>query len=58
KYKNVAAYAKSIIKEVETIAHSCGVTEPRQLRRHHVRLVQPDGKSIRMDHLHPRPELA
>ncbi|MEM7059005.1 MAG: FMN-binding glutamate synthase family protein [Pseudomonadota bacterium] len=56
KYKNVAAYAKSVIKEVEMIAHSCGVAEPRQLRRHHVRMVQPDGHSVQMDQLHPRPE--
>ncbi|MEM7424161.1 MAG: FMN-binding glutamate synthase family protein [Pseudomonadota bacterium] len=56
KYKNVASYAKQMIKEVEMIAHSCGVSEPRQLRRHHVRLVQSDGKSVPMDVLYPRPE--
>jgi len=55
KYKYVAAYAKQIIKEVEMIAHSCGVGEPRQLRRHHVRLVQENGRTIRMDELYPRP---
>ena len=58
KSKNVAAYAKQIIKEVEMIAHSCGVSEPRQLRRHHVRLVQADGRAVRMDELFPRPEAA
>ena len=57
KYKNVAAYAESVIKEVEMIAHSCGVAEPRQLRRHHVRMVQPNGKSIPMDQLFPRPSV-
>ena len=57
KYKNVAAYAKSVVKEVETIAHSCGVGEPRQLRRHHVRIVQPDGKTVPMDQLFPRPDI-
>ncbi|MEM8792181.1 MAG: FMN-binding glutamate synthase family protein [Pseudomonadota bacterium] len=56
KYKNVSSYAKSVIKEVEMIAHSCGVPEPRQLRRHHVRLVQPNGKSVPMNQLYPRPE--
>ena len=56
KYKNVAAYAKQIIKEVETIAHSCGVSEPRQLRRHHVRLVRPDGRTESLDAMYPRPE--
>ncbi|MEM1300561.1 MAG: FMN-binding glutamate synthase family protein, partial [Pseudomonadota bacterium] len=56
KYKNVAEYAKNVIKEVEMIAHSCGVTEPRQLRRHHVRLVGPDGRTRPMDQMFPRPE--
>lgn len=54
KYQRVAAYAKQIIKEVEVISHSVGVTEPRQLRRRHVRLVQPDGRSIQMNELMPR----
>ena len=57
KYKNVAAYAQNLVKEVEMISHSCGVAEPRQLRRHHVRLVQPDGKSVPMNELFPRPEM-
>jgi glutamate synthase domain-containing protein 2 len=57
KYKNVAAYAKQIVKEVETIAHSCGVPEPRELRRHHVRVVRPDGRTQRMDELFPRPDV-
>ncbi|MEM9579923.1 MAG: glutamate synthase-related protein [Pseudomonadota bacterium] len=53
KDKRVTAYAKSIVKEVETIAHSVGVSEPRQLRRHHVRLMQDTGASISMDRLFP-----
>ncbi|MEP3348081.1 MAG: FMN-binding glutamate synthase family protein [Litoreibacter sp.] len=53
KYKKVARYAQSIVKEVELIAHSVGVPEPRQLRRQHVRLVQDSGKSIPMDVLYP-----
>jgi len=54
KYKKVAKYAKSIVKEVETIAHSVGVSEPRQLRRDHVRIVQPNGTSVPMNVLHPQ----
>ena len=50
----VAAYAKEIIKEVETIAHSVGVAEPRLMRRIHVRVVQPDGRSILMSDLWPQ----
>jgi glutamate synthase domain-containing protein 2 len=53
KYKRVAKYAKSVIKEVETIAHSVGVAEPRLMRRRHVRLVQEDGRSVQMNELFP-----
>ncbi|MFY0693383.1 MAG: FMN-binding glutamate synthase family protein [Paracoccaceae bacterium] len=53
KYKKVAAYARNIVKEVELIAHSVGVAEPRQIRREHVRIVQDTGKSIPMDQLYP-----
>ena len=49
----VASYAKDIIKEVETIAHSVGVAEPRLMRRRHVRLVQPDGRTVPMNELMP-----
>lgn len=53
KYEKVAAYAKGLIKEVETIAHSVGVSEPRKMRRDHVRIVQPDGTSIPLSTLYP-----
>jgi glutamate synthase domain-containing protein 2 len=56
KFEKVAAFAKTIIKEVEIIAHSVGVTEPRAIRRHHVRLMQDNGRSVRMDKLWPRPQ--
>jgi len=54
KERRVARYATEIIKEVETIAHSVGVAEPRLLRRRHVRLVQPDGTSRPMHETLPR----
>ena len=50
----VAAYAKEIVKEVETIAHSVGVAEPRLMRRNHVRVVQPDGRTMLMSDLWPQ----
>ncbi len=53
KWKRVAAYAKGIVKEVETIAHSVGVTEPRKLRRRHVRIMQDNGRSVPMNVLYP-----
>ncbi len=52
----VASYAKNVAHEVEVIAHSCGVLEPRQLRRKHVRIVQDTGLSIAMNKLYPRPD--
>ncbi|KAJ57557.1 glutamate synthase [Actibacterium mucosum KCTC 23349] len=54
KYRRVARYAQSVIHEVETIAHSVGVAEPRQMRRRHVRIVQPNGSSRPMNVLFPR----
>ena len=54
KFKKVAKYAQNITKEVETIAHSVGVTEPRAMRRMHVRIVQSDGSSIPLNILDDR----
>lgn len=56
KFARVASYASSVVSEVEVIAHSVGVEEPRQLARKHVRLVQPNGRSVRMDALFPEPD--
>ncbi len=52
----VASYCQSIVHEVEMIAHSCGTSEPRALRRHHVRIVGGDGLSRSMDELYPPAE--
>jgi glutamate synthase domain-containing protein 2 len=51
KAEKVATYANTIRAHVEMIAHSCGVEEPRLLRRKHVRLVEANGQSIAMDEL-------
>jgi len=53
KYRKVANYARTIIKEVEMIAHSVGVAEPRLMRRRHVRLVQSDGTSVPFNRIRP-----
>jgi len=53
KYTRVARYAKEIIHEVETIAHSVGVPEPRLMRRRHVRIVQGSGRSLPMNEILP-----
>lgn len=52
----VANYCMNLVHEVEVIAHSCGVGEPRALRRYHVRVVQANGKSVPMDELFPVPQ--
>jgi glutamate synthase domain-containing protein 2 len=53
----VANYAKSLIHEVEIIAHSVGVKEPREISRRHVRIVKSSGVSIPLNVLMPRPEI-
>ncbi|MBV6635543.1 MAG: FMN-binding glutamate synthase family protein [Mameliella sp.] len=53
KDKRVAAYARAVIGEIETIAHSVGVGEPRQMRRRHVRVVKDDGSSVQMNEIYP-----
>ena len=39
KADRVANYAANLMHEVEVIAHSCGVAEPRLLRREHLQIV-------------------
>lgn len=45
----VQNYIKNIIKEVEIIAHACGVDEPRQMTRSHLLIVQASGRSKPFD---------
>ena len=49
----VARYCQNLRHDVEVIAHSCGVPHPRRLKRFHVRLVGPDGRSRPMSELYP-----
>lgn len=55
KAERVAAYTRNMRKEVEMIAHACGLKHPRQLRREHVRIVQPNGQSAALNVLYPYP---
>ena len=55
KAARVASYAAGINHEVDMIAHSCGCRHARELRREHVRIVQPNGDSIAFSTLHPYP---
>ncbi|MES9944286.1 MAG: FMN-binding glutamate synthase family protein [Candidatus Thiodiazotropha sp.] len=49
----VANYVKNMNYEVGLLAHSCGVREPRELKRFHARIVMENGKSIPLDLLYP-----
>jgi len=49
----VAHYAKNIVHEVGIIAHSCGVNDPRKLRRYHARLSLGNGRSVGLDEVFP-----
>jgi hypothetical protein len=42
-----------MVYEVGTIAHSCGVKNPRELRRFHALVVQPNGITAALDELYP-----
>lgn len=54
KSERVARYAAAVMQEVQTIAHSCGVTEPRSLARRHCRQVMQDGTSLPLDQLYAK----
>jgi len=58
KAERVARYSKTMRKEIGIIAHSCGVREPRQLKRFHCRVVQTNGRSIPLDELYPEVQSA
>jgi glutamate synthase domain-containing protein 2 len=53
KAERVYHYANTLLREVGMIAHSCGVSEPRQLQRRHCRIVGDDGRSVPLDELYP-----
>ena len=56
KYLRVANYAMNMNREIDMIAHSCGVRHARELKREHVRLVQASGQSVALNMLYPYPE--
>lgn len=57
KAKSVRNFVEKLSKDVQMIAHSCGVEHARALRRHHVRIVQSNGRSVPMDELYPSPKV-
>ncbi len=52
----VCHYVKNLEYAVGIICHSCGVHEPRELRRHHVRIVSTHGKSVALSEVFPEKE--
>jgi glutamate synthase domain-containing protein 2 len=53
----VMQYQQNMEKEVCVIAHSCGVQEPRALRRNHCRVVQANGCTQPLDEIFPYREV-
>ncbi|WP_160152992.1 FMN-binding glutamate synthase family protein [Microbulbifer sp. ALW1] len=53
KAERVYHYARNMVYEVGTIAHSCGVPEPRQLRRAHVEVINERGTPVPLSDLVP-----
>lgn len=55
KYLRAANYAQMMNKEIEMIAHACGLKHARELEREHVRIVQQAGRSMALNRLYPYP---
>lgn len=55
KAERIAHYHYGINYGVGIIAHSCGVSNPRKLRRKHMRIVTDNGMSIPLNEMHPEP---
>lgn len=53
KAERVRRYSEYMRKEIGIIAHSCGVPEPRRLKRFHCRIVQENGRSVPLNELYP-----
>jgi glutamate synthase domain-containing protein 2 len=56
KFQRVANYAMNMNREIDMIAHSCGVRHARELRREHVRVIHANQQSIALNKLYPYPE--
>jgi glutamate synthase domain-containing protein 2 len=54
KAERVKHYVANMVREVGVIAHSCGVAEPRQLRRRHCRIVTAPFHSTPLSELYPQ----
>lgn len=57
KYLRVAHYCRNMNREIDLIAHACGLAHARELRREHVRIAQADGRTAAFNMLYPYPAL-
>lgn len=53
KAERVFRYAMAMHREVGTVAHSCGVDDPRMLKRHHCRIMGPNARTVGLHELYP-----
>ncbi|MEX2517151.1 MAG: FMN-binding glutamate synthase family protein [Gammaproteobacteria bacterium] len=58
KSAKVANYVLNITRDVEMIAHACGVPGPHRLRPFHVRIMQANGRSVALNELYPSTDAA
>ena len=55
KAERVAHYHRNLVKEVEQLAHACGLPDARAFERHHASVVQASGVPVNVAALYPRP---
>ena len=53
KSERVYQFAKNMMYDVGTIAHSCGVNEPRKLTRDHTQIINEQGIPVEMQQVFP-----
>ena len=53
KAERVANYAHWVNHEINALSHSCGLSNAREFRREHLRLVQKPGYSVALNELYP-----
>lgn len=57
KSSRVASYVDNLHKELEMLAHSCGLNNPRELTRKHAHIVIDPRTSISMETLYPQAQV-
>jgi len=53
KAERVGHYAYWVNHEINVLAHSCGLSNAREFRREHLRIVQKPGFSLSLSELYP-----